>query len=121
MNRLVLRDALVCCSPVSLDGDDCPDRLNTSERPRAREKPIRARECTTKGERQDEARSSPFQGIHEHHEREDNDAVGGESHEPTVRVKGARTLTVQKSGGTFSVEGESSAQGDSATTLQEFG
>ena len=60
---------------VATQGDHGPDRLDDAEGPGAAQEAVRARECAAEREHGDEARVAIFEGVHDHHEGDDGDAV----------------------------------------------
>jgi hypothetical protein len=60
---------------VPLRGDDAPDTFDDAKRPRPAEKAVATGEGTSECERQNEPPIPTLQGIHDHHEGEDENAV----------------------------------------------
>lgn len=71
-------------------GHNGPDRLDDTERPRARSEAVDACERASEGEREDEPRVPTFEGVHQHHERQGTDPEGGEHSAEYAELRSAR-------------------------------
>ena len=78
-------------------GDTTPHELNNPERPCACKKPINARQQTTRGKSQREARVSPLKRVRKHHESEhDHAKCGNPAHLRHLRAVGLEGLQEHK-------------------------
>jgi hypothetical protein len=75
-----------------MDGDDAPNRLDDSKGPRTTGEPVATRQGASERKRQDEASVVTLQGVHEHHESQDDDAVNRDrGHGSTIGGVGSET------------------------------
>src|SRR6266508_801153 len=63
------------CHVRGTDTVQSRDDLDHPERPRAGEEAVGAREGTADREREDETSVTPFECVHQHHERERSDSI----------------------------------------------
>lgn len=78
--------------PVAIDGDESPDRLDDTERPRTCKKAVRARQRAAASKGQHEPSVAALKGVHEHHERQSDDAEQGQRHDALGEDEAERLL-----------------------------
>jgi hypothetical protein len=72
-------------SVIPMDGNEAPDRFHDSKGPRSAGKPIATRQGASERKGEHESSVASFQGVHDHHEGQNDDAVDGDRrHDPTI-------------------------------------
>ena len=80
------------CSAPAPQGDAGPDELDHAERPCSGEEPVDAGQKAAKSEQEDELSTSPFEGIHDHHERDGTDSIDGDTNVHSASQAGCKTF-----------------------------